>query len=207
MVDLQRDFEVFKQGAEARLHRGKFLGMPAVAKERFVKRYRHPQLDQQLARDRIKAEVRSLVRCKSLGVRSPTIYLSDLESRIIVMEDLGDATVTARDFIEGIIAKEGSHDGRLVSLAGHVGSAVGRLHSGGVIHGDLTTSNILVEKEDPSRLVLIDFGLGFAEGSAEDKGVDLYVLERAMLSTHPNTEHLFEVGRFFLINKVDRLRP
>ena len=39
----------------------------------------------------------------------------------------------------------------------------------------------------------IDFGLGSAEGSPLDKGVDLYVLERAFLSTHPGTEDLFEV--------------
>ena len=39
---------------------------------------------------------------------------------------------------------------------------------------------------------MIDFGLGFSEGSAEDKGVDLYVLERALLSAHPNTEFMFE---------------
>ena len=38
---------------------------------------------------------------------------------------------------------------------------------------------------------MIDFGLSFQEGVAEDKGVDLYVLERAFLSTHPNTEKLF----------------
>ena len=48
-------------------------------------------------------------------------------------------------------------------------------------------------------LSLIDFGLGFSEGSPEDRGVDLYVLERAMISTHPNTERLFKVT--FLVTK------
>ncbi len=60
MVDLSPggNFALFKQGAEARLYRGHFLGgLDAVAKERFAKRYRHPQLDQQLVRDRIKGEV------------------------------------------------------------------------------------------------------------------------------------------------------
>ena len=42
-------------------------------------------------------------------------------------------------------------------------------------------------------LVLIDFGLGYVESVAEDKGVDLYVLERALLSTHPNTEEFFKL--------------
>jgi tRNA A-37 threonylcarbamoyl transferase component Bud32 len=44
-----------------------------------------------------------------------------------------------------------------------LGEVVGRLHSGGLIHGDITTSNILVmeeeEGEDGLHLVLIDFGL------------------------------------------------
>ena len=69
------------------------------------------------------------------------------------------------------------------------------LHKNNIIHGDLTTSNLLVQ--DPStsdpELIVIDFGLGFAEGTPEDKGVDLYVLERAFLSTHPNTEPLVKI--------------
>ena len=66
------------------------------------------------------------------------------------------------------------------------------MHSNGIIHGDITTSNILVISNNNSiHLVMIDFGLSFQEGVAEDKGVDLYVLERAFLSTHPNTEEIF----------------
>ena len=73
--------------------------------------------------------------------------------------------------------------------------------------GDETDLSQLVHREDETEiendpagkaeLVLIDFGLGSAEGSAEDKGVDLYVLERALLSTHPGTEVMFQhVGDF-----------
>ena len=47
------------------------------------------------------------------------------------------------------------------------------------------------EDGENTKLAVIDFGLSFQEGVAEDKGVDLYVLERAFLSTHPNTEKLF----------------
>lgn len=36
--------------------------------------------------------------------------------------------------------------------------------------------------------VLIDFGLSYVSVMPEDKAVDLYVLERAFSSTHPNTE-------------------
>ena len=68
------------------------------------------------------------------------------------------------------------------------------MHEKNIIHGDLTTSNMLLRKPaEQLDLIMIDFGLGYIENVAEDKGVDLYVLERAFLSTHPNTEKLFEV--------------
>ena len=74
-------FELFKQGAEARLSVGPFLGgKRAVLKERFAKKYRHPELDAKLTKDRFRGEVRSLVRCKTLpGIRTPTLYFVDPE--------------------------------------------------------------------------------------------------------------------------------
>ena len=88
------------------------------------------------------------------------------------------------------------------------------LHDGGLVHGDLTTSNMLVRDSDGALVraqattcaacqhhmvlcfqggvlqrvawlqVLIDFGLSSTSTVAEDKGVDLYVLERALISAH-----------------------
>jgi len=69
------------------------------------------------------------------------------------------------------------------------------MHAGKIIHGDLTTSNMLLRgNPDDLDLVLIDFGLSFSEGLPEDKGVDLYVFERALLSTHPDTDELFSAA-------------
>ncbi|KAI8992251.1 hypothetical protein BDB01DRAFT_841611 [Pilobolus umbonatus] len=65
------------------------------------------------------------------------------------------------------------------------------MHQLNIIHGDLTTSNLMIRDSNQS-IVLIDFGLSFISSLAEDKAVDLYVLERAFLSTHPNTETLFQ---------------
>ncbi|KAI3782606.1 hypothetical protein L2E82_12658 [Cichorium intybus] len=64
-----------------------------------------------------------------------------------------------------------------------IGDTIGKLHDGGVIHGDLTTSNMLW-RSDTNQLVLIDFGLSFVSRLPEDKGVDVYVPERALLSMH-----------------------
>ena len=58
-----------------------------------------------------------------------------------------------------------------------------------LVHGDLTTSNFMVDEEP--RVFVLDFGLAYYGGDVEDCAVDLYVLERAMLSTHPRSEKLF----------------
>lgn len=72
-----------------------------------------------------------------------------------------------------------------------IGSAVGTLHASGVVHGDLTTSNLILrETQGKMDVVLIDFGLGGVSSSDEDMAVDLYVLERAFASSHPKSEGL-----------------
>lgn len=58
---------LLKQGAEARVFRGRFLGRSVVIKERFPKRYRHVTLDQKLTRRRTAQEVRSILRCRRAG--------------------------------------------------------------------------------------------------------------------------------------------
>lgn len=81
----------------------------------------------------------------------------------------------------------------LWKLAVTIGHVVGTMHCNHIIHGDLTTSNLLlVGKPEDCCIAVIDFGLASIDETAEDKGVDLYVLERALISTHPSTEPLFE---------------
>ncbi|THH09953.1 hypothetical protein EW145_g1653 [Phellinidium pouzarii] len=82
-----------------------------------------------------------------------------------------------------------------------IGVELAKMHMADVIHGDLTTSNMMLQKRlrtpyddnkwTPAELVLIDFGLSYVSSLAEDKAVDLYVLERAFASTHPNSEPLY----------------
>lgn len=73
-----------------------------------------------------------------------------------------------------------------------MGQMVARLHNHNLIHGDLTTSNFMIE-EGTGDLVVIDFGLTAVSTSAEDMGVDLYVLERAFISTHVQAKDLVEM--------------
>jgi len=66
--------ELVKQGAEAKLYKTTFQDRPAIIKVRFSKGYRHPQLDKQLTKRRLKAEVKGLERCKKLGIRTPDVF-------------------------------------------------------------------------------------------------------------------------------------
>jgi TP53 regulating kinase-like protein len=89
-------------------------------------------------------------------------------------------------------------------LMGRVGKAVGGMHDVGVVHGDLTTSNLMVKEDEATggnvsagqnlegEIVIIDFGLAVQTVQDEDRAVDLYVLERAFGSTHPQAEGLFK---------------
>lgn len=73
---------------------------------------------------------------------------------------------------------------------------VAKLHNHNYIHGDLTTSNFMIEN-GTGDLVLLDFGLTTVSSSAEDMGVDLYVLERAFLSLHDHAAELVVIMYLF----------
>lgn len=146
------------------------------------------------------------------GIHTPTIYMVDMESSCIYMEYFKNA-VTVREFVNNCRSQqEGSE--HLLAIAEMIGQVIGIAHKHNIVHGDLTTSNMLLTPQrdntgnsdqslhltntevlemDPSNLdlILIDFGLSLMEATPEDKGVDLYVLERALLSTHPNTDFVF----------------
>ncbi|XP_043841392.1 EKC/KEOPS complex subunit TP53RK [Dromiciops gliroides] len=186
-----RGLELMKQGAEARVYRGRFLGRAAVIKERFPKRYRHPTLDTRLSRRRTVQEARALLRCRRAGILAPIVFFVDYASNCLYLEDI-EESLTVRDYIQSIQKTETDPE-KLSLLARKIGKVLAQMHDEDVIHGDLTTSNMLLKLPiEQLNLVLIDFGLSFISALPEDKGVDLYVLEKAFLSTHPNTETLYQ---------------
>lgn len=198
------NLKILKQGAEAKLYVCTYLGKPTLIKERFAKKYRHTDLDLTITKERIRNEARAIVRCKTANVRTPSLYLVDFERRQIYMEHFTDS-ITLKDFIIQIIkSPESEKFPVLEALAKIVGKTIRKLHDSDIIHGDLTTSNMLLVNKtenlnvedkylnlDQVEFVIIDFGLSYIEARAEDKGVDLYVLERALLSTHNDFPELF----------------
>lgn len=118
------------------------------------------------------------------------MYFVDYSRNCIFLEEIVDSC-TVREYI----ASSRCSNRELEQLVEQIGQILAKMHDEDVIHGDLTTSNMLLRpgQDDVfSQLFVIDFGLSYISSLPEDKGVDLYVLEKAFLSTHPNTEELFE---------------
>ncbi|MDI3502067.1 MAG: regulating kinase and related kinase [Archaeoglobi archaeon] len=141
-----------------------------IIKRRIPKRYRIKELDELIRRRRTKSEAKLMVEARKAGV--PTPIIRDIRDFEIVME-----------YIEGrplkeVLSKE------LVRKAGEL---VARLHENNIIHGDLTTSNMIVRGE---RLYLIDFGLGYFDEDVESKAVDIHVFFQTLESTEINAEEL-----------------
>jgi len=155
------------QGAEAVIERQD----DKVLKRRLPKTYRLTVLDNSLRVSRTKREQKVLRKAKELGVSVPELFESP------------DNTTICMEFIEGRrlrdLLLEDSSQGKLLV---QVGKWLARLHDASIIHGDLTTSNIIVTNK--KKLYLIDFGLSFFSTRCEDKAVDLHLLEQALESTH-----------------------
>ncbi|OBU00849.2 serine/threonine-protein kinase bud32 [Pseudogymnoascus verrucosus] len=206
--------QLITQGAEALLYKSTYLlpTLPCALKHRPPKPFRHPILDARLTKHRILSEARVLAKCRRDGVPVPAVYALDAELKggWIAMEWVeGDVVRVAlnrwlkRRKGEGKTLDDKEGQERVLRLMTMVGAAVGTMHSVGVVHGDLTTSNLMlrptekegangaVEDDLEGEIVLIDFGLASQSAQDEDRAVDLYVLERAFGSTHPGTEALF----------------
>ena len=163
-----------------RIWQGTFLGRDIILKERFHKRYRHPTLDSKLTSQRLRQEVRSMLRSRKLGVPTPAVYNVDADTSTIYMELVNGQSLKAA--LNSTVDDDLNNQLELVRTMGRL---VARLHDGNLVHGDLTTSNVMVVTD--TNLVFIDFGLSFFSTVAEDKAVDLYVLERAFTSAHAST--------------------
>lgn len=177
-----------------------------IVKYRPRKPYRHEQLDLQITKSRTAGEARLLYKLMTLNIRAPRLIALDASNGIIWMECVGYRLANG-DFSNvknWLWMVEGGGDGdagapphaRTKAVMESVGKAVAEVHRHGIIHGDLTTSNVVLTAEDQATVALIDFGLSQHSALPEDQAVDLYVLERALLSTHP--EHAVQYNQWLL---------
>jgi TP53 regulating kinase-like protein len=165
--------KLIAKGAEADLILRDWNGKQVLMKKRNPKKYRHPKIDQHIRRSRTNHEADIIHRAKLAGVSTPLLYQVNSENSVIVMEYIEGIKI--RDIVDRLNFEERYH------LFKRIGLLTGILHKKGIIHGDLTTSNII--KQD-QRIVFIDFGLAENSYEIEKRAVDLNLMKRMLTSTH-----------------------
>jgi TP53 regulating kinase and related kinases len=166
--------KLIKKGAEASLYLTDWHGRKAVIKERQPKKYRPKQLDERIRNYRTIHEPQLMHEAKLAGVSTPLIYMVSVPQSTIVMQ-----------FIDGVQVKQLLNTASKPvrhSVCVKIGESTAKLHRKGIVHGDLTTSNMILAPDD--RVYFVDFGLGEKNMEVEAQGVDLHLLKRALQSTH-----------------------
>jgi len=167
------DKKIIARGAEAILYKEKIDGQEALVKERIRKSYRLPQIDSELRLQRTRREARLLSEARRCGILTPKVFSVDEKGCKIVME-----------FIKGKMLKvlfNEASEKEAADIAKETGGQIALLHLGGIIHGDLTTSNMILSE---GKIYFVDFGLGEVSQRIEDFATDLSVLKEAIKSTH-----------------------
>ncbi len=152
------------QGAEARL----FLERNLIVKNRFSKSYRVKEIDEKLRGSRTRREAKMLQKLEGINFPAPRLIKNDEKENLIIEKISGR-------LVKGILEQSDYK-----KLCAEIGKKVAVLHNNSVIHGDLTTSNMILSKE----IYFIDFGLSFFSEKAEDRAVDLHLLEEGLKSKH-----------------------
>ena len=166
--------KLLKKGAEASLFLADWHGKKVIIKARLPKTYRPAKLDAVIRGYRTVHEPQLMHEAKKAGVATPFIFLVDVKGTAITMEFIEGKQV--KQLLDCISLRERRE------LCVRIGELVGKLHRRGVIHGDLTTSNMILNGE--GKVFLVDFGLGEKSMELEARGVDLHLLKRALQSTH-----------------------
>ncbi len=165
--------KIIYQGAEAKICRAKYINYDVVEKRRIHKSYRIKEIDNQLISSRTREEAKLMIEARKYGVSVPIIYDVDLEKGIITMDYIKGDRI--KDILNSLKEEERAF------ICKKIGENIAKLHNNDIIHGDITTSNMILLDD---MIHFIDFGLGEKNTEIEAKGVDLHVLMEAINSTH-----------------------
>jgi tRNA A-37 threonylcarbamoyl transferase component Bud32 len=189
------NLKLIQQGAEAKI----FLDEKnnTVIKDRISKSYRIPELDKKIIKQRTKAETKLLTKANKI-VNSPLPEKSKDSNKIIMPYVNGEKLSTSLNDFPLEKQKQ---------IMKKVGEAVAKIHKEDIIHGDLTTSNMILVSDNSKdklnhnkisndkqtnkqiadnnfNIFFIDFGLGYISRKVEDKAVDLHLLKQALEAKH-----------------------
>jgi len=167
--------EIIRRGAEAVIYLAEWRGRKAVIKRRVKKRYRIEEIDERIREGRTRREAMLMVSARKAGVSVPIIYDLRMGEKEIVMQYLDG------ERIKDVIDEKDEEWQRMICR--EIGKSIAKLHENRLIHGDLTTSNMIWMR---GKLYFIDFGLGTKSEEAEDRGVDLHLLMESFQAAHRN---------------------
>ena len=159
--------QLIAQGAESKL----FLEDNKIVKDRFRKTYRIKEIDERLRKFRTKREAKVLEKLQAIGFPVPGLIKNNEKDTLEIQ------------YINGTLLKNILNEKNCVKLSKEMGEKIAILHNNDIIHHDLTTSNMILEKEK-NEIFFIDFGLSFFSTKVEDRAVDLHLLKEALESKH-----------------------
>lgn len=161
------------RGAEADIFLGAWSGRPAVYKVRKRMEYRLEALDRMLRTQRTVHEAGMMAAAREAGVETPYVYFLNPRRATIVMEHVAGARM--KDVIPGRRSETAA------ALFRGLGGSIAKLHGAGIMHGDLTTANVIIRR---GNLVFIDFGLSVHTTRLEDRAVDLRLIKETITGAH-----------------------
>lgn len=176
--------KILFNGAEAKII---LLDKNKILKKRVKKSYRLPELDEKIRKLRTRSEAKLLEKA-SKEIPVPKIIKSDEKSKEILMEFVEGKKIS--EYLEKFSEK------KQLKISKQIGENIAKLHDLNIIHGDLTTSNMILVKlegleagesrrvKEKFKIYFIDFGLGFISYKTEDKAVDLHLLKQALEAKH-----------------------
>lgn len=165
--------QVLYQGAESIISLDMLDGQEVIVKERISKGYRIKQLDDELRKLRTRKEVKLITEVRKLGIPTPKIFHVDEKNHKIIMEYVRGQRL--KEHLNSVSLDE------IKSISFKLGKQTGKLHANNIVHGDLTTSNMILKDDE---IYFIDLSLGGFTQRIEEKGVDMKLLKEAIKSTH-----------------------
>lgn len=174
-----------------------------IVKDRIPKSYRHPEIDNKLRKRRTKSESKLITKASSI-IPSPQIFTPDNKSSKKTQHDNYKITmkyVPGKRLSDSLDSLKNKYE-----ICKQIGCNIALIHDAGIIHGDLTTSNMILAPEPAASIksttsnkpykhpssknhkhnyvFFIDFGLGFHSDRIEDKAVDLHLISQALEAKH-----------------------
>jgi len=186
--------KIIQQGAEATI----YLDQGNVRKHRTKKGYRIPEIDEKIRKQRTKSESKLLVKAGRI-INIPKVYITNEKDKSIFLEYINGKKLSS--FLDEFSLNKQK------KILNDIGKNIAKLHESDIVHGDLTTSNIILKEKDDKKnndktngknkdnylIYLIDFGLGFHSKKIEDKAIDIHLLKQALEAKHfLNWQELFK---------------